>query len=207
MYDRVCCRCPHFCRGDEDWAGYVACDQNALDIDLETRPINNDGRPRTLDRISLDEVWIRSDAALRPDGCDGSNFEIACWQPRPRTTERARRYAERHGYPPWTCPDCKREYPGATANGQRRRTCSDPQCSGRYGGSKKKIGPHRSDKLTPEQVRGIRDMHTNTTCGYKTIAKRMGLPMRSVKGVIEKTAYLWVGEAERDSGKTETADT
>ncbi len=139
MPDRRCETCVRYQVGTREVAGYVLCGWDGIDIDIAA-PREIDGCPRTLQRPTLGQVWIRVDAAIiEPCRAYKSGDPTEAVIPRaPRMApgdtlanvrERVRRYRDRQrGLPVLRCPICGRQMSERTATGDAREVCERKAC-------------------------------------------------------------------------------
>lgn len=133
-----CSTCIRYQVGTREVLGYVLCGWDSIDIDIAA-PREIEGRPRTLQRPTLGQVWIRIDAAII-EACGAYRSSDPCLpcertpkmapgDTREHVRERVRRYRERQrGLPVLRCPICGRQMSERTATGEPREVCERKAC-------------------------------------------------------------------------------
>lgn len=134
-----CQTCARYQIGAREVDGYVLCGWDEIEIDI-ARPREVDGRPRTLQRPTLGQVWIRVDAAIivgciRHLALERAVRTIAVTSAVDRDAARARdaKYRQRVvGEVEAECPICCSPMTAKNSKGQARRVCDRPACRAAY---------------------------------------------------------------------------
>lgn len=139
--DRSCQSCARFQVGSREVAGYVLCGWDQIEVDA-TKPRELGNCPRTLQRPTLGQVWIRSDAAVivachRWLSTERATRVAEVVKPTvvrsPAARDRDARYRERTAGPmSEECPICHSPMTERNRLGQRRQVCNKRACQAEY---------------------------------------------------------------------------